>query len=150
MRIKQHTKTLLATLLILISSSALAQADQAADETAIRANAAKYVEAYNRRDSRTMASMWSPDAVYTDSTTGEGVVGREAIAKQLDHAFAGAEDAKLKVNIDSIEFVSPNVAIEKGTAEVSYSKSLTEKTEYSAVHVKRDGQWLLDRVSNRS
>lgn len=147
MRTQQFTKLLAITLLIVITGGSVTRADQAADEAAIRANAAKYVESYNRRDSRTMASMWSPDAVYTDSSTGEGVVGREAIAKQLDHAFAGAEDAKLKVNIDSIEFVSPNVAIEKGTAEVSYSKSPTEKTEYSAVHVKRDGQWLLDRVS---
>jgi uncharacterized protein (TIGR02246 family) len=128
---------------------AIAQAaDQPADEATIRANAGKYVEAYNRRDSKTMASMWSPEAVYTDSTTGEGVVGRDEIAKQLDHAFAGAEDAKLKVTIDSIDFVSPNVAIEKGTAEVTYAKSPTEKTEYTAVHVKRDGKWLLDRVTD--
>ncbi len=144
---ERHTKILFATLLVIIAGSTSARADQAADEAAIRANAAKYVEAYNRRDSRTMASMWSPDAVYTDNSTGEGVVGREAIAKQLDYAFAGAEDAKLVVNIGSVEFVSPNVAIERGTAEVSYSKSPTEKTEYSAVHVKRDGHWLLDRVS---
>lgn len=147
MRTQQFTKPLSIILLIFITGGSFTRADQAADEAAIRANAAKYVEAYNRRDSRTMASMWSPDAVYTDNSTGEGVVGRDAIAKQLDHAFAGAEDAKLKVNIASIEFVSPNVAIEKGTAEVSYSKSPTEKTEYSAVHVRRDGQWLLDRVS---
>lgn len=147
MRTQQFTKPLSIILLVFITGGSFTRADQAADEAAIRANAAKYVEAYNRRDSRTMASMWSPDAVYTDNSTGEGVVGRDAIAKQLDHAFAGAEDAKLKVNIDSIEFVSPNVAIEKGTAEVSYSKSPTEKTEYSAVHVRRDGQWLLDRVS---
>ena len=92
-----------------------------ADEAAIRANAEKYVEAYNRRDSKTMASMWSPDAVYMDPTTGEGVVGRDAIAKQFDYVFAGSEDAKLAVTIDSIEFVSPNVAIEKGTADVTYS-----------------------------
>lgn len=146
MRAQLLTTFLLATFISSRSDLPL-RADQAADEAAIRNNAAKYVEAYNRRDSKTMASMWSPDAVYTDSSTGERVVGRDAIAKQLDHAFAGAEDAKLKVNISSIDFVSPNVAIEKGTAEASYAKSPTEKTEYSAVHVKRDGQWLLDRVS---
>ena len=108
----------------------------------------KYVESYNRRDSKTMASMWSPEAVYTDASTDETVVGHEAIAKQLDHAFAGAEDAKLKVTIDSIDFVSPNVAVEKGTAEMTYAKSPTEKSEYTAVHVKRDGKWMLDRVTD--
>jgi uncharacterized protein (TIGR02246 family) len=122
-------------------------ADQAADEAAIRQNVEKYVEAYNRRDARTMASMWSPDAVYMDPTTGEGIVGREAIAKQFDEVFAGSEDAKLAVTVDSIEFVSPNVAVEKGFAEVTYSEFDPEKTAYTAVHVKRDGQWLIDRVS---
>lgn len=130
-----------------ILGSIPALADQAADEAAIRANAQKYVESYNRRDSKTMASMWSPDAVYQDPSTGEGIVGRDAIAKQLDYVFAGAEDAKLAVTIDSVEFLSPNVAIEKGVADISYSQGEPEKFEYSAVHVKRDGQWLLDRVS---
>lgn len=146
MRAKQLATFLVATYLGL---APIAQAaDQSADEAAIRANAEQYVESYNRRDSKTMASMWSPEAVYTDSASGEGVVGRDAIAKQLDNAFAGAEDAKLKVSIDSIDFVSPNVVVEKGTAEVTYSKSPTEKTGYTAVHVKRDGKWLLDRVTD--
>jgi uncharacterized protein (TIGR02246 family) len=125
----------------------VAKADQAADEAAIRANGEKYVEAYNRRDSKTMANMWSPEAVYMDPTTGEGVVGRDAIAKQFDYAFAGSEDAKLALTIESIEFVSPNVAIEKGTADVTYTDFPAEKTSYTAVHVKREGQWLIDRVS---
>ena len=99
------------------------RADQAADEATIRANAAKYVESYNRRDSKTMASMWSPEAVYIDDETGEKAVGHDAIAKQLDHEFAGAEDAKLTIHIDSIDFVSPNVAVEKGSAEVTYAKA---------------------------
>jgi uncharacterized protein (TIGR02246 family) len=129
------------------SATAALRADQAADEATIRANAAKYVESYNRRDSKTMASMWSPDAVYIDDETGEKAVGHEAIAKQLDYEFAGAEDAKLTIQVDSIDFVSPNVAVEKGTAEVTYGKGPAEKSEYTAVHVKRDGKWLLDRVS---
>jgi uncharacterized protein (TIGR02246 family) len=118
-----------------------------ADEATIRANAEKYVEAYNRRDSATMAQMWSPEAVYMDPRTGEGVVGREAIKEQFDYTLAGQEDAKLAVTIEAIEFVSPNVAIEKGRAVVTYSDYPAEESEYAAVHVKRDGQWLIDRIS---
>jgi uncharacterized protein (TIGR02246 family) len=137
----------LAIAILALCVANISAADQAADEAAIRDNADKYVEAYNRRDSRSMAGMWSPEAVYQDPATGEGVVGRDAIAKQLDYVFAGSEDAKLAVTIDSIDFVSPNVAIEKGVADITYSKGEAEKFQYSAVHVKRDGQWLLDRVS---
>lgn len=124
-----------------------APADLSADEAAIRANCDKYVESYNRRDSRTMAAMWSPEAVYMDPDTNERIVGREEIAKFFDNVFAGMEDADLKVTIDSIDFVSPNVAIEKGSAVVSYSNHDPEESTYSAVHVKRDGQWMLDRVT---
>jgi uncharacterized protein (TIGR02246 family) len=143
-----QTKHLLAAIVAAcLANQSTAFADQSADEATIRANAAKYVESYNRRDSRTMASMWSPEAVYIDSETGEKAIGHDAIAKQLDDEFAGAEDAKLTIQIDSIDFVSPNVAVEKGTAEVTYSKQKPEKTEYTAVHVKRDGKWMLDRVT---
>jgi uncharacterized protein (TIGR02246 family) len=119
----------------------------AADEAAIRANAEKYVESYNRRDSQTMADMWSPEAVYMDPRTGEGVVGRPAIKEQFDDALAGQEDAKLTVTIDSIEFISPNVAVETGSAVVTYSDYPAEESTYKAVHVKRDGKWLIDRIS---
>jgi uncharacterized protein (TIGR02246 family) len=120
---------------------------QAADEATIRANAVKYVESYNRRDSQSMSEMWSPEAVYMDPRTGEGVVGRSAIKEQFDHALAGQEDAKLTVMIDSIEFISPNVAVETGSAVVTYSDYPAEESTYKAVHVKRDGKWLIDRIS---
>jgi hypothetical protein len=51
------------------------------------------------------------------------------------------------VHIDSVEFVSPNVAVEKGSAEITHAKAETEKSKYTAVHVRRDGKWLLDRVT---
>jgi uncharacterized protein (TIGR02246 family) len=137
--------------LLLMATRATAQdaapADISPDEAAIRANADKYVEAYNRRDSRTMAGMWSPDAVYLDPATDERIDGRDNVAKHFDYIFAGSEDAQLAVTIDSIDFVSPNVAVEKGTAVVTYSDFPPEVTTYSAVHVKRDGQWLIDRVT---
>lgn len=121
--------------------------DVSPDEATIRGNIDKYVESYNRRDTQTMANMWSPEAIYTDPRSGEGVMGRDAIKKLFDEIFAGEEDAKLVVNVESIDFVSPNVAIEKGAAVVTYSDHPAEETTYTAVHMKRDGQWVLDRVS---
>src|SRR3954468_19147406 len=121
MHAKHFLTLVVATYLAFMTTTG--RADQAADEATIRANAAKYVESYNRRDSKTMASMWSPEAVYIDDETGEKAVGREAIARQLDQEFAGDEDGKLTIHINSVDFISPNVAIEKGTAEVTHSKA---------------------------
>jgi uncharacterized protein (TIGR02246 family) len=123
------------------------RADQAEDEAAIRKNDAVYVEAYNKHDAKALAAMWSPDAVYMDPDTGESAVGRDAIEKVFAGTLNGLKDAKLEIVVKEINFVSPNVAIESGTARVIRPNEEPEETQYSAVNVRRDGKWLLDRVS---
>jgi uncharacterized protein (TIGR02246 family) len=123
------------------------RADQAADESTIRKAVEEYVAAYNKGDAKALAALWSPEAVYTDPVTGEQAVGREAIEQQFSAIFSGETGAKLSAETDSIDFVSPNVAIEKGTAIVASAGADPESSQYSAVYVKRDGKWLLDRVS---
>src|SRR5207247_6431240 len=88
--------------------------NQAADEAAIRKSAASYVEAFNKHDAKALADLWSPDAVYLNRSTGEEVVGREAIIEQFVALFKEQPELKLEVNIASVQFVSPNVAIERG------------------------------------
>ncbi len=39
------------------------------------------------------------------------------------------------------------MAVEQGIAKVTRPDQTPEESEYSAVYVKRDGQWLLDRVT---
>jgi len=125
-------------------------ADQAADEAAIRKTAASYVEAFNKHDAKALADLWSPDAIYTNRSTGEEVVGRAAIAEQFTALFKDQPDLKLEVNVASVQFVSPNVAVEHGTAKFLAPNSEPEEVDYSAVDVKRDGQWLLDRVTDKT
>src|SRR5438045_9159324 len=81
-------------------------ADQSADEAAIRKSAASYVEAFNQHDAKALADLWSPDAVYLNRTTGEQVVGREAIVEQLAALFKEQHEVKLLVNVASVQFVS--------------------------------------------
>jgi uncharacterized protein (TIGR02246 family) len=123
---------------------------QAVDEAAIRKEAAAYVEAFNKHDAKALADHWSPDAVYTNRTTGEEVVGRAAISEQFTALFKEQPGLKLEVTVASVQFVSPNVAIEQGTTKLLAPKAEPEEIEYSAVNVKRDGKWLLDRVTDKS
>lgn len=123
------------------------RADQAADEATIRKNDDAYVAAYNKHDAKALAAMWSPEAVYLDPETGEAAVGRDEIEKVFAGTLAELKDAKLEIDVKSIKFVSPNVAIETGTARVVRPKEKPEETTYTAVNVKRDGKWLLDRIS---
>src|SRR5262245_20304161 len=130
--------------------SAQELSDQAADEAAIRKTVASYMEAFNRHDAKALADHWSPDAVYLNRSTGERVVGRTAIAEQFTALFKEQPALKLEVNVASVQFVSPNVAVEHGTARMLAPNAAPEEFEYSAVDVKRDGRWLLDRVTDKS
>jgi uncharacterized protein (TIGR02246 family) len=144
------TRVLLTAALVAwgLTSALGAEADrQAAEEAAIRKAVESYVAAFNQADARALAAMWSPEAVYTNPLSGQQVVGREAIQQQFAEIFADAQGAKLQVTTEAIQFVSPNVAVETGTAAVVLPDQEPEESEYTAVYVKRDGQWLLDRVT---
>jgi uncharacterized protein (TIGR02246 family) len=140
---------LTATVLACSLASAIgAEADrQAADEAAIRKAVESYVATFNQGDAKALAAMWSPEAVYTNPLSGEQVAGREAIEKQFAAIFGEAKKIKLEAKTESVRFVSPNVAVEQGTAKVIRPEQAPEESEYTAVYVKRDGQWLLDRVT---
>lgn len=117
------------------------------DENAVRTAVASYVAAFNQGDAAALAALWSPEAVYTNPLRGQQVVGRAEIEKQFAAIFAEVKGAKLEATTISIQFVSPNVALERGTAKVIRPNEEPADSEYSAVYVKRNGQWLLDRVT---
>jgi len=135
---------------LLAPTAAMAQetTEQAKDEAAIRKTGEAYVKAFNGKDANALAAFWSPEAVYTNRLTGEQVVGREAIAQQFAGIFEAAEALELDVNVQSVQFVSPNVAVEHGVAKFISPPSEPEEVDYSAVYVRRDGKWLLDRVTD--
>ena len=124
--------------------------EPSADEAAIRKADEAYVKAFNKHDAKALADAWSPEAVYLNRVTGAEVVGRAAIAEQFTAFFKDQPEVKLDLSVESIQFVSPNVAVEHGTAKTLAPKAAPEEIEYSAVFVRRDGQWLLDRVTDKA
>ena len=127
--------------------SNLCRADQTDDEAEIRKSDEAYTDAYNKHDAKALAALWSPEAVYVDPETGDQAVGREAIEKEFAETFEGLKDAKLEVDVKSIKFLSPNVAVETGIAKVIHPKEDPDESTYSALFVKHEGKWLLDRVT---
>lgn len=123
-----------------------AASQQGRDETTIREIGVKYVAAFNQKDAQAVAAFWSPDAIYTNRLTGDQVIGREAISEQFVQLFADGGDIKLDITVSTIDFLTPNVAIEKGVA--SFVSDRPEEIPYSAVYIRRDGTWLLDRVTD--
>jgi uncharacterized protein (TIGR02246 family) len=130
-------------------SFAAQSAEPPRDEAAIRKADEAYVQAFNKHDAKSLADAWSPEAVYLNRATGAEVVGRAAIADQFTAVFKDQPEITLDLNVKSIRFISPNVAVEEGTAKTTAPKAEPEEEEYSAVFVKREGQWLLDRVTEK-
>lgn len=142
----------LLSIALLFATAGVASAQPAVSasptETTIREGVKKYVEAFNRHDAKALAGMWAPDAVYLNQITGEEVVGREAITKQFATLFDTEKELKIDVVVESVRLLSPNVAVEQGTVKLLRPNAEPEENEYTAVYVQRDGQWLLDRVTD--
>jgi uncharacterized protein (TIGR02246 family) len=120
---------------------------QAATEQ-IRQAVRAYTDAFNARDVEALGAMWTSEGVYIMRTTGQRVVGRDAITQQFKPLLADEKTApQLAVASESIEFISPRVALERGTAVVSSGDDDVSESQYTAVYVKENGKWLLDRVS---
>ncbi len=124
------------------------RADQAEEEAAIRKMVASYAAAFNNRDAKAVAAHWLPEAVYIDPDSRTQIVGRAAIEKHFIQEFSEIKNAKLLVDVDSIRFISPHVAVEHGRATVLEQGKEPSKVRYSAIHVKREDKWLLDRVTD--
>ncbi len=122
-------------------------ADQAVDRAAIEQAIEAYTAAFNARDAKALAARWSPGAIYINPLTGSQVEGREAIAKEFEVILEQLQETKLDVDVKSILFLSPSVAVENGVAKLISAESDPLETIYTAIHVKRDGTWLLDRVT---
>ena len=142
-----HSRNALSTLAIVLTSAQLASAQNDADRSAIQQAVAAYEAAFNARDAKKLASLWSPEGVYVSRTSGEQVSGRQNLEQEFSTLFSLADTPKLEVITESIEFVSPNVALERGKALLIGPGDATDNTRYSAVYVRREGQWLVDRVS---
>jgi len=125
---------------------------QKTEKAAIRQAIQAYVAAFNARDADKLASLWSPEGVYISrlegaDSQGSQISGRAALTAEFTAQFAESADVRLNVATESIEFISPNVALERGTATLIRPDGPAAGTDYRVVYVKRDGQWLIDRVT---
>ena len=134
------------SLLVALGSPCLAQEQPAGDDAAIRQRIDEYVAAYNKHDAKAVADLWAEDAVYLNRDTGEPVEGRPAIAAMFEEMFKDGEADQLTVSIQSLRQITPDVAIEDGTVELVSAEGKPVETSYTAIHVKKDGQWYLNSV----
>ena len=134
-----------ATRLVHAQSSA-GGGDLTKDEEAIQQAAVSYVDAYGNKDAAAIAELFGADArlEYAD---GAVVEGREEIQAVFEEEFSENPKAALSVTMDSLRFITPDVAVEEGSTEYfPDGELLTSRARYIVLHLKRDGLWRMAAV----
>jgi uncharacterized protein (TIGR02246 family) len=116
------------------------------DEAAIRATAEAFLKAFNARDAKAVASLWTANGTIAD---GEGNVfrGRKAIEDEYAALFKAHPTARMQVAVQSVDFPAPTTAIEEGEAQVlTRDNTPPSASRYTAVHVLEEGKWFMASV----
>ncbi len=111
------------------------------DEKAIRGVADAFARAFAAGDSRSIAAMFSDDAELIDET-GEKVLGRASIEEYYHALFQARPQSTIEIAIDSLRFLSPDVAKEEGHTRVKSSDEAATLRRYTVLYIKTDGRWL--------
>jgi uncharacterized protein (TIGR02246 family) len=118
----------------------------ASDLAAIRVSSEAFVTAFNKRDAKAVAALWTEDGDCIDDT-GKRFQGRAAIEKAYTQLFQERPESKITVVIDSLRLLSPEAAIEDGYATLDpVPAGPPAINKYTAVHVKSAGKWLMSTV----
>ncbi len=120
------------------------------DLSAIHEASQSFAVAFNQHNANAVAALWTKDGEYVDGT-GRVLVGRDEISEDYQEYFAANPEAKITIVIDSLRLLSSDTAIEDGRAAVESSTSGSGGfTNYTVVHAKVDGQWLMASVRDAS
>ncbi len=108
--------------------------------------AQEFIAAFNRGDAKAVAGFWTEQGDYVDQA-GHRFKGRAALEKLYQKVFAANKGAKLTVNVESARMVGADAAIEEGTTEVAPADGGPPTVAaFSAVLVKKDGEWYFESV----
>jgi uncharacterized protein (TIGR02246 family) len=136
-------------LLLLLASQLRARATSSetpGDENSIVNNAKAFVDAFDKGDAKAVAAFWAEDGDYVD-LNGRHLQGRSAIENAFKDVFAENKGLHLRIDVSSIRFLTPEIAIEDGTTSViPPDNAPPSQARYTNVHVKKDGQWVLQSV----
>ena len=112
---------------------------------AVLANNRKYEEAYAKADVDALVAFFTEDAEYT-SDDGRNFNGSESLKACLRDAFRLNKGSKIAINVDSVKPLTPDVVVEKGSTLVISKTGDEVAALYTAVHVKKDGQWKISQL----
>jgi uncharacterized protein (TIGR02246 family) len=121
---------------------ASATSSRATDEKLLRQSALDFAAAYNARDAKKIAAQFAPQAELVD-VQGIAIQGREAIEKTFSAQFAEPLQYKMAIEIDTLRFLSDNLAVEEGRLVQTSDDDDLPHDRYLVIHVREGGKWLV-------
>ena len=139
------------------------------ERQAIQTLRSAFVDAYNAGKADAIAATFTEDGRITDEE-GNSIEGRKAVAERYIDTFKDNPGAKIELRSSMLRMLSPDVAIEEGTATVRDAEKPTiadatkqttaprqpaaapqqSGTPYTAIFVKKDGRWLVSMLRDQA
>ena len=116
-----------------------------AGEQALRDRLAAYAKAYNAHNAAGLADAFTDDATLVDLDGGT-VRGKEAIGAQFAAGFAESSSYTLEPTIDSIRFLTPDVAQVEGLAKFTAANDSPIQNRFVLLAVRKDQAWKIAEI----
>jgi len=123
-------------------------ANNADDERQLRQSADKFTKAYNARDAKAVAALFtsSGEVIGEEGTVTQGT---EAIEQLFADEFAAGPADQVAIEIDSLRFLNADTADEEGRLLVTDAENQrTVSTRYCVLHVREGNSWLVASARN--
>ena len=112
------------------------------DEAALRATVDAYSASFSTGDVNTIMNFWSPDADFT-SDNGDVTKGRDAIGKLFAASIAELKTGKSVLKIETIRFLTPDVAAMDGSVEFTPANGPMETNRFSSMWTRKNNRWII-------
>jgi uncharacterized protein (TIGR02246 family) len=122
-----------------------ALSDRPDDEKAIRAMADAFARSFAASDAKAIAAMFSENAELI-SENGERWAGQRAIEQFYRELFQARPSSTIDIAIDSLTFLSREVAKEEGHTRVNPAGEPETLRHYTVLYTRKDRRWLYSSV----
>jgi uncharacterized protein (TIGR02246 family) len=142
-----RTIALIALVAAALTSVGFAQApaETSPEKAAVIANDRLYEAAYASADVEALVDFFAEDADYT-TEDGRTFSGRAEIEAAIRAGLTANRGSELAINAETIRVLGPESVLEKGSTTVKAKDGETSGALYTAIHVKKNGEWKINQL----
>ncbi|MFC7336246.1 YybH family protein [Haloferula chungangensis] len=142
-----------ALVLVLAFTPGLKSEETTSEIGGLKKAAETFVAAYNKKDAKSIAELFTENGEILDRDAHEVTSGRAEIQARYEALFALPDAPQIALEVDSVRFVGKDLAIEDGTVHATApgDDSVATSMSYTAVLQKsEDGFWRIASSRDRS